>query len=108
MSRQHMTDEKSREMVRDLVVLGVNQDKIASYLKISIDTLSKYYRYELDHGLHEALAPVAKTAIQLAQQGNLKMIDLVLKYRAGWAKFAEDETKKSNTDTLLEKLIDKL
>ncbi len=108
MSRPHIPDDKTREMVRDLVVLGVKQDKIADYLKISVDTLDKYYRYELDHGLYEALAPVARTAIQLAQAGNLKMIDLVLKYRAGWAKFAEDDGKKSNTDTLLEKLIDKL
>lgn len=108
MSNPHIPDSYSREVVRALVVVGANQEAIARYLKISVDTLDKYYRTELDEGLYDALMPVAKTAIQLAQEGNVKMIDLVLKYRAGWAKNADDEKKRINTDTLLEKLIDKL
>ncbi len=108
MSVQHYPDPKSRVMVRDLVVLGVNQDKIARYLDISVDTLAKHYRQELDEALYDALAPVAKTAIQMAQAGNTKMIELVLKYRAGWAKMVDEDKSKDVTNTLLEKLIDKL
>ena len=108
MARPHVPDQNSRDAVRDLVVLGVNQEYIGRYLKISVDTLDKHYREELDTALSDALRPVVKTAIQMAQAGNPKMIELVLKYRAGWAKFVDEDKNKNVTNTLLEKLIDKL
>lgn len=108
MAAQHYPDEKTREKVRDFVILGVNQDRIARYFDISVDTLARHYRKELDEALYDALAPVAKTAIQMAQDGHPKMIELVLKYRAGWAKMIDDDKNKDVTNTLLEKLIDKL
>lgn len=108
MARLHVPDENSREAVRSLVVLGLSQERIGRYLKISVDSLDKHYRHELDTALHDALSPVAKKAIELAQAGNPKMIELVLKYRAGWAKMVDDDKSKDVTNTLLEKLIDKL
>lgn len=105
----HVPTSISRELVKSLVALGENQDKIADILDIDDKTLRKHYRQELDHSLSLLLGRVSDTAYKKALDGDPKMIELILKCRAKWAAYKPpEEDKKSTTDTLLETLIDKL
>ncbi len=109
MSNPHEPDEVSREVVKSLVLVGSTQEQIADILKIDDKTLRKYYREELDNSLTISLGKIAKTAYQLALSGDQKMIEFILKCRGKWSYYKPpEEDKKTTTDTLLEKLIDKL
>jgi hypothetical protein len=109
MSNPHEPTQISRELVRSLVRLGSTHEKIADIIDIDEKTLRKYYRVELDHSLAMTLGEIADTAYKMALRGDHKMIELILKCRARWSYYKEpEEEKKTNTDTLLEKLIDKL
>lgn len=46
----HEPDEQSRERVAIMAGSGMHQDKIARCVGISLPTLHKYYREELDRG----------------------------------------------------------
>lgn len=84
---EHKPSPQSRQRVRDLARAGVPQNGIADILEISDDTLRKYYRKELDQSLDELIECIANKAIQLAEEGNEKMISLVLKTKGasrGW------------------------
>ena len=104
----HEPTQMSREVVTALVLVGSSQKQIGDILNIDEKTLAKYYRHELDNSLATALAKVGKVAFQKALDGDTKMVEFILKCRGRWAYHREEEEKKSTTDTLLEKLIDKL
>jgi hypothetical protein len=56
----------------------------------------------------EKISEISTNAYSLARNGNEKMIEFVLKTQGKWSYAKPEEDKKSTTDTLLEKLIDKL
>jgi AcrR family transcriptional regulator len=64
---------------------GIPQEDIAAALGISLPTLHKHYRQELDHGMTEANARVVRTAFQQATSGESPAMTMFwLKTRMGW------------------------
>lgn len=109
MSNPHQPTEVTKAKVIGFTCAGFTQEEVAEYLNIDVKTLYKYYRKELDEAKFEKIGEISDVAYALARQGDVKMIEFVLKCRGRWSyhKPPEDD-KKSSTDTLLEKLIDKL
>ncbi len=107
---EHRPTDQSREKVIGLSCAGYNQEDIASYFDISVDTLVKHYRIELREKKKDKIQAVSDMAYQKALEGNPKMIELVLKNQGNWAsaKAPEDVEKDKHHLTLLEKVIDKL
>ena len=56
----HIPTDKSRAEVGALVSFGVNQEDIARFIGICVDTLAKHYRHELDTALTRANAAVGE------------------------------------------------
>ena len=75
--------QDQREMVTRLASVGTRQDVIARILKISIDTLARHFRAELDCGVEEANAQVAATLFDKARSGDTGAIVWWEKTRAG-------------------------
>lgn len=77
------TDEK-RAIVRALAKYGVRQYDIAVQIGVTKGTLVKYYSAELDAGMAEAAEGLAKTAYQMAMDGDVRMMIFLLKTRLGY------------------------
>jgi hypothetical protein len=80
----HKPTKDSQEQVKRLSALGCPHEDIATRLKISADTLVKYYQEELDEGRIDANAAIAGTLFSQAKKGNTAAAIFWLKTRARW------------------------
>jgi hypothetical protein len=80
----HKPTQSDRDTVKRLSALGVPHEDIATRLKISSDTLVKYYKDELDEGRIDANAAIAGTLFNQAKKGNTAAAIFWLKTRARW------------------------
>ena len=84
MRYQHVPTDEKRAIGRPLAKYGVRQHDIAVQIGINTVTLAKYYRAELDAGMAEAAEGLAKTAYQMAMDGDVRMMIFLLKTRLGY------------------------
>jgi hypothetical protein len=80
----HKPTKESRETAKRLSALGCPHEDIAKRLKISADTLVKYYAEDLDEGRIDANAAIAGTLFSQAKKGNTAAAIFWLKTRARW------------------------
>jgi len=76
--------DADREVAKRLSALGTTYEDIAKKLKISSDTLVKYYGQELEEGRIDANASIAGTLFSQAKKGNTAAAIFWLKTRARW------------------------
>lgn len=84
----HAPTEETREKVRLWASVGTTQEVIASELKIGVDTLTKYYREELDEASSKGVANVASTLYAKAMAGDVTSMIFYLKTRGRWSEKA--------------------
>ena len=105
------TDEL-RARVRQLAIVGLPQDEIATLARCSPKTLRKHFRRELDEGVAEANALVAGFLFQAAKAGNVAAQIFWLKTRARWKEQrpadAASEVSQSDTAESDEKIIENM
>ena len=82
--KKHDPKQQDRDTARRLSALGVPHEDIAIRLKISADTLTKYYQEQLDEGRIDANSAIAGTLFQQAKNGNTAAAIFWLKTRARW------------------------
>lgn len=107
-SPEHEPTPEKRQAVADFYLAGIPQARIASHLGINETTLVKYYRNEMDKNLDTMTTGLAKNLYQDALAGDKQAREFWLKTRARWSFARPDDDKKSVTESLLEKLIEKL
>lgn len=108
MSNPHEPTEKTRAKVIGFTCAGFTHEEVSEYLGIDKKTLYKYYQKELDEAKYEKIGEITDKAFQLAREGDTKMIEFVLKCRGRWSYYKPPEEKPTATETLLEKLLEKL
>jgi hypothetical protein len=108
MDNSHKPDAEMRAKVIGFSCAGFTHEQIAAYLDIDDKTLRKHYRHELDQAKMEKISAISNNVYKMALEGDQKMSEFVLKCQGKWSYAKPEEEKKSSTDTLLEKLIDKL
>jgi hypothetical protein len=87
----HQPDAASRRLVEHHAATGTLHQQIAKLLQISLNTLKKHYREELDLGLARANAVVAGTLFTEAKRGNITAAIFWMKTRGGWRETAKLE-----------------
>ena len=87
----HLPSADTRNKVFMLSSVGTRHEDIATVLSISTDTLTKYYKEELDKGRIEANASVAETLFKQAKEGNTTAMIFWLKSRAKWKESTQHE-----------------
>jgi hypothetical protein len=92
----HKPTKDSKEQVKRLSALGCRHEDIATRLKISADTLVKYYQDELDEGRIDANAAIAGTLFSQAKKGNTAAAIFWLKTRARWKETQVNEIQGAN------------
>lgn len=103
----HEPNEKTRFLVAELYAQGIPQARIAKRLGINVATLTKHYREELDEHKDKLIAQLGKTVYTQAMGGDFKSQEFWLKCQGQWS-YAKREQEQSLSETLLEKVIDKL
>lgn len=103
----HKPNKQTKHDVKMLKAFGITHAHIADHLGISHDTLEKYYRHEIDHGLNEANIKVANVLFELCTvKKDRASVMFWLKTRGGWReKDFDDEGK---VKTIIESLLDKI
>ena len=81
----HLPTATTQTTVYELSKVGTRYEDIAFMLGISADTLTKYYKPELEKGRIEANAAVAGTLFEKAKQGDTSSMIFWLKTRAQWS-----------------------
>jgi hypothetical protein len=104
----HEPTNAIRTRVKDLAVAGIPQYLIARIIGIDKETLTKYYDYELETGLPEAVHRIANVVAMQAESGCQKSQALFLKTRGaqyGWVEKQIVETVNSDeTNELKDKI----
>lgn len=91
----HEPTEQDRAKVKALSAYGIPQEQIARVFDIDSKTLRLHYRDELDLGVIEANAQVAKTLFsQATKEGNTTAAIWWTKSRMGW----KEKTEVAHTD----------
>lgn len=80
----HKVTKEAQDTAKRLSALGCTHEDIAIRLKISADTLTKYYQEQLDEGRIDANSAIAGTLFQQAKNGNTAAAIFWLKTRARW------------------------
>tara|TARA_B100001939_G_scaffold346264_1_gene364659 strand:+ start:1004 stop:1357 length:354 start_codon:yes stop_codon:yes gene_type:complete len=96
----HEPTPEKRSVAKTLSAVGVTHEDIASKLSISADTLTKYYKRELDEGRIDANATIAKSLFEQAKNGNTSAQMFWLKTRAGWKERQVNELVGANGDPI--------
>lgn len=96
----HKPTKESRDQVKRLSALGCPHEDIATRLKISSDTLVKYYQDELDEGRIDANSAIAGTLFNQAKKGNTTAAIFWLKTRARWKETQVNEVTGANGSDL--------
>lgn len=105
-SKPHEPTVATKAEVSALTSFGNTQEQIAEHLKISVETLVKYYKDELDNSVVRANAKVAAKLFRKATEGeDLSAMIFWLKTRAKWREKDEDMGMNKK---LVELLIDRL
>ena len=81
----YLVTADTQKKVFDLSIVGTRYEDIATVLGFSEDTLTKYYREELDKGRIESNAIIAGTLFEKAKQGDTASMMFWLKTRAQWS-----------------------
>ena len=87
MLRDHEPTQSQREWVKKLAAIGIPVHSIASLIGVSSSTLKLHYTHELEIGQDDMLEQVGSKAIELALDGNDRMVSLILKSKgakSGW------------------------
>lgn len=80
----HVPTEANRQAVSLHATVGTRQEVIAEILGISVDTLQRYYRSELDTSRERANASVGGALFKKAMAGDTASMIFWLKTRARW------------------------
>lgn len=101
----HVPTDITRAEVAALSSFGNTQAEIALYLGICVDTLTKYYRYELDTAVVRANAMVARKLYNKAVvQDDLSAQVFWLKTRGRW-RTADNQTVVESNESLQQEVI---
>jgi hypothetical protein len=87
----HLATDDTRNQVYELSRVGTRYEDIATLLSISADTLTKYYKEELQKGRIEANAVIANTLYEKAKGGDTTSMIFWLKSRAQWKETQKHE-----------------
>jgi DNA-binding XRE family transcriptional regulator len=84
----HKPDEKSRKQVTLMAGIGLKQAEIARILDISTETLTRYYKKELENAVPQLNAQVANNLFRIAtspdHKGAVTAAIFWMKTRAKW------------------------
>jgi orotate phosphoribosyltransferase-like protein len=93
----HKPTSESRESVTALKSFGNTDAEIATYLDISVETLTKYYKRELETAVVDANRAVANSLFKKATKGNdVSAQTFWLKTRARWRTVDTESLLESN------------
>ena len=98
---KHKPTQESKATAKRLSALGVPHEDIAARLKISADTLVKYYQEELDEGRIDANSAIAGSLFAQAKKGNTAAAIFWLKTRARWKETQVNEMVGNNGGAIL-------
>jgi len=92
MQKAFQPTEEQRRFVEACAMGGIPQEEIAKVVGVSIPTLYKYFREELDNGATKANAKVIAVAYQQAISGKSPVMTIFwLKTKLGWKEKKEIE-----------------
>ena len=80
----HELTRLSRRLIKRMISAGLTVKSIAQVVELSEDTLTKYYRKELDTGLDESIALMERSLYRRGLKGDTTAALFWLKARAGW------------------------
>lgn len=99
----HTVTDEIKAKIRALVAFGHTQEQVAKYLGISVDTLDKYYRHELDTAKVDAVLLVANRLFRKAvDEGDSTCLIFFLKTQGGWKEPKNPDDQKSVTEMFIE------
>jgi hypothetical protein len=81
----HVVTAENKKLVAAYMIAGLSQEQAARSLGISVDTLDKHYRHELDNSHADAVAGVGGTLLQRAMAGDTSSMIFYLKTRGRWS-----------------------
>lgn len=94
--------EETRKLVEQMAAVGITRDQICSVVELSLKTLLKYFRKELETSATKANAKMGGALYANGIRGNVTAQIFWMKTRAGWReKDHEDSSKEQPPSTIV-------
>ena len=90
-SPPHVVTREARNLVGAYMIAGLSQEQAARALCISVETLHRHYRHELDNAHADAVAGVGGSLLQRAMAGDTQSAIFYLKTRGRWSETSKVE-----------------
>ncbi len=91
---KHEVTEENKRIIKALVAYGVPYAEVATQLQISVDTLSRHYKLELETAKAEAVAKMGEGVYRRGIDGSIQDAHFYLKtqgYKYGWSERTQIE-----------------
>jgi len=102
----HVPTDENRRLVEHFSVRGVHQKDIASYLRINVETLLKYYVTEINNAKADRNAVIGQNVYQRALDGDWDAMVYWTKCQAKWSYYKEPEEKEDTNEALMKSVIE--
>jgi len=89
--KPHKPTDENRKMIEKMSAVGIDQESIAKVMGMSVETLFKYYKPELEMASTKANTSVAGALYRNAIGGNVAAQIFWCKTRMGWREKSEVE-----------------
>jgi hypothetical protein len=86
--------EEDRRVVTMLKVAGYTDEDIARFLSMSVESLLKYFPWEIKNGRMAVIGDLTNRAVSRARSGNDVLLMFLLKTRGGFSEKGEKEVVK--------------
>ncbi len=105
----YQINDEDREAIEGMALAGITQEKIAQAVHISVDTLLRYYRDELDNSVNFRLGMIANKVVEGAERKEFANSNafFLLKCKGNW----RDNDKKEiaqNFTSVMQEIANKL
>lgn len=90
-TKNHKRTEENAKWVLKMSLAGTPQETIGRVLKISVETLQKYYEKEIEEGSVKANANLAAKAYEKAMSGDTALLIFMNKTKNRWSERHEVE-----------------
>lgn len=102
----HEPTDESRKTAAEMTAYGVPQEVICRCLEISLPTLHKYYRKELDTGKANCIQKIANKLVDKAlNQEDVTAMIFYLKTQGRWSDKNNEDTEKTKLMSIIEQMM---
>jgi len=89
--KKYIPTDADKQLVMQMAAVGIAQEQIAAVIGLSVDTMVKHYKHEIETSKSKAIAKIGGTLYNKALKGDNTCMIFYLKTQGGWRETSHHE-----------------